>query len=464
ADLNLTLTATQKQFMDAEADEVLFGGAAGGGKSYGQLADALVYALRYPGSRQLILRRTFPELEHSIIFTSLQFFPPKAAKYRAANHTWEFCNKSLIEFGYLAAEKDVLRYQGAEYDVVRFDELTHFTEEQYTYLLSRIRGVNSYPKQMKSSTNPGGIGHAWVKRRFIDGAEPGELHRDAATGMSRIFIPSFVQDNVFLMRADKDYQKRLELLPEAEKKALLYGQWDIFDGQVFAEWRNDPRGYKTRRWSHVIAPFAIPKHWRRFRTFDFGYSKPFAVSWFAVDEDGRAYNYRELYGCTGTPDTGIRWTAQRIAKAIREIEEREEQGQTICGYADPAIWNATGSAEGSIAEMMERAGVYFEKGKNNRLAGKMQVHYRLAFDEEGIPMLYVFDTCKHMIRTLPQLRYDSVNPEDVDTRQEDHLYDAMKYFLMSDPIGPREAPKSATVEYNPLAEDTLRDYERFVLP
>lgn len=464
ADLNLTLTATQKQFMDAEADEVLFGGAAGGGKSYGQLADALVYALKYPGSRQLILRRTFPELEHSIIFTSLQFFPTKAAKYRAANHTWEFCNKSLIEFGYLAAEKDVLRYQGAEYDVVRFDELTHFTEEQYTYLLSRIRGVNTYPKQMKSSTNPGGIGHAWVKRRFIDGAEPGELHRDAATGMSRIFIPSFVQDNVFLMRADKDYQKRLELLPEAEKKALLYGQWDIFDGQVFAEWRNDPRGYKTRRWSHVIAPFAIPKHWRRFRTFDFGYAKPFAVSWFAVDEDGRAYNYRELYGCTGTPDTGVRWTAQKIAKAIREIEAREEQGQTICGYADPAIWNATGSAEGSIAEMMERAGVYFEKGKNNRLAGKMQVHYRLAFDDEGIPMLYVFDTCKHMIRTLPQLRYDPVNPEDVDTRQEDHLYDAMKYFLMSDPIGPREVETPVTVQYNPLAEDTLRDYERFVLP
>ena len=464
ADLNLTLTATQKQFMDAEADEVLFGGAAGGGKSYGQLADALVYALKYPGSRQLILRRTFPELEHSIIFTSLQFFPTKAAKYRAANHTWEFCNKSLIEFGYLAAEKDVLRYQGAEYDVVRFDELTHFTEEQYTYLLSRIRGVNTYPKQMKSSTNPGGIGHAWVKRRFIDGAEPGELHRDAATGMSRIFIPSFVQDNVFLMRADKDYQKRLELLPEAEKKALLYGQWDIFDGQVFAEWRNDPRGYKTRRWSHVIAPFAIPKHWRRFRTFDFGYAKPFAVSWFAVDEDGRAYNYRELYGCTGTPDTGVRWTAQKIAKAIREIEAREEQGQTICGYADPAVWNATGSAEGSIAEMMERAGVYFEKGKNNRLAGKMQVHYRLAFDDEGIPMLYVFDTCKHMIRTLPQLRYDPVNPEDVDTRQEDHLYDAMKYFLMSDPIGPREVETPVTVQYNPLAEDTLRDYERFVLP
>ncbi len=461
--LNLELTATQKRFLDAKADEVLFGGAAGGGKSYGQLVDALVYALTYPRSRQLILRRTFPELEHSIIFTSLQFYPQEAAKYSGTKHLWEFLNGSVIEFGYCAAEKDVLRYQGAEYDVVRFDELTHFTEEQYTYLLSRIRGVNDYPKQIKSSTNPGGIGHGWVKRRFIDGRKPGEVFEEEKTGATRVFIPSFVQDNVFLMKADKGYRKRLEQLPEAERKALLYGQWDIFDGQVFTEWQNNPQGYKTRRYSHVIEPFSIPKHWRRFRTFDFGYSKPFAVCWFAVDEDGRAYNYRELYGCTGTPDTGVRWTAQRIAREIREMEEREEPGIPIAGYADPAIWNATGANEGSIAEMMEREGVFFEKGKNDRLAGKMQVHYRLAFDEEGLPMLYVFDHCRNMIRTLPQLRYDSVNPEDVDTRQEDHLYDALKYFLMSDPIAPKMDGKRDIAPYNPLAEEELLGYERFII-
>ncbi len=460
--MSLTVTATQKQFMDATADEVLFGGAAGGGKSYGQLVDALLYALKYPQSRQLILRRSFPELEHSIIFASLKFYPAKVARYKSGSHTWEFRNQSLIEFGYLANEKDMLRYQGAEYDVVRFDELTHFTEEQYTYLMSRIRGVNAYPKQMKSSTNPGGIGHSWVKRRFIDGAEPNRIHVDQESGMGRIFIPSFVQDNLFLMTADAGYQKRLELLPEREKKALLYGEWEIFDGQVFAEWKNNPRGYLNRRFSHVISPFPIPPHWRRFRTFDFGYAKPFAVSWFALDEDGRAYNYRELYGCTGTPDEGVRWTAQKIARAIREIEDKEENGRIVTGYADPAIWNATGSNEGSIAEMMEREGVFFEKGKNQRLAGKMQVHYRLAFDEEGFPMLYFFDTCKHMIRTLPALRYDPVSPEDVDTRQEDHLYDAMKYFLMSDPIAPRPCQTSRGVEYHPLMDNQTLPEKRFV--
>lgn len=461
--LNIELSKSQKKFMDAAADEVLFGGAAGGGKSYGQLADALVYALRCPRSRQLILRRTFPELEHSIIFTSLQLFPSEAAKYHSTAHKWEFINGSLIEFGYCAAEKDVFRYQGAEYDVIRFDELTHFTEGQYIYLLSRLRGANPYPKQLKSSTNPGGIGHSWVKQRFIDGYTPGEEHTDEKTGMSRIFIPSFVQDNVFLMRSDPRYKKRLELLPEAEKKALLYGQWDIFDGQVFAEWKNVPKGYKTRRWTHVIEPFDIPREWRRFRAFDFGYSKPFAVVWFAIDNDGRVYNYRELYGCTGTPDVGVRWTAQRIAEKIREIESTEKTNMPITGYADPAIWNSTGSSEGSIADMMEKEGVYFEKGKNDRLAGKMQVHYRLAFDDNGIPMIYFFSNCRNMIRTLPMLRYDSVNPEDVDTRREDHLYDAMKYFLMSDPIAPRTSESKEELPYNPLADEKLTEYSRFII-
>lgn len=461
--LNLTLTKTQKMFMDADADEVLFGGAAGGGKSYGQLADALVYALKYPKSKQLILRKTFPELEHSMIFTSLSFYPKSVCKYSSTSRKWTFLNGSVIEFGYCATKTDVLRYQGAEYDVVRFDELTHFTEDQYTYLISRIRGVNPYPKMVKSSTNPGGIGHSWVKRRFIDGIEAGKVHKDDKTGARRIFIPSFVQDNVFLMQADGDYIKRLEQLPENERKALLYGEWDIFDGQVFAEWKNSHIGKKTRRWSHVIEPFDIPKEWRRYRAFDFGYAKPFAVSWYAVDCDGRAYNYRELYGCNGEADVGIKWTAQKIADTIREIEEKEDKGCSIVGIADPAIWNNTGSVDGSIADMMERRGVYFEKGNHDRLAGKMQVHYRLAFDEEGLPMIYFFDTCKNMIRTLPQLGYDPTRPEDVDTGQEDHLYDALKYFLMTNPIGVRKNEEQKETEYSPLSTEEITSYPRFIV-
>lgn len=461
--LDLELTKTQRAFMEADADEVLFGGAAGGGKSYGQLTDALLYALKYPKSRQLILRKTFPELEHSMIFTSLSFYPKEVCRYSSTSKKWFFVNGSLIEFGYCAAKTDVLRYQGAEYDVIRFDELTHFTEDQYTYLISRIRGVNPYPKMVKSSTNPGGIGHTWVKRRFIDGFSPNVVHTDEETGIKRLFIPSKVTDNVFLMKADADYVKRLHQLPENERKALLLGEWNIFDGQVFTEWRNSAFGRKTRRWSHVIEPFKIPKEWRRFRAFDFGYAKPFAVSWFAIDHDGRAYNYRELYGCTGRADEGVKWTAAKIAEEIRKIESSEDKDCHITGYADPAIWNSTGSSEGSIAEMMERCGVFFEKGNNDRLAGKMQVHNRLAFDDEGLPMLYFFENCKNIIRTLPQLGYDPTRPEDVNTGQEDHLYDALKYFLMSDPIAPRQNKSPARREYNPLSTEPLKNYSRFIV-
>ena len=362
--LDLNITKTQLQFINSTADEVLFGGAAGGGKSYGQLIDALLFALKYPRSHQLILRRTFPELEHSLIMNSLLIYPTSAAKYKTSDRKWIFLNGSVIEFGYCASETDVLRYQGAEYDIVRFDELTHFTEGQYTYLLSRVRGVNDYPKQIKSSTNPGGIGHTWVKSRFIDGFEPGMEHT-TDDGTKRLFIPSFVQDNKFLMQADENYIKRLGQLPENERRALLYGEWDIFDGQVFSEWRNNPKGYKTRRNTHVIKPFKIPKEWRRFRSFDFGYSKPFAVSWYAVDYDGRVYNYRELYGCTGKPDVGVRWTAQKIAEKIREIESEEESGLHITGIADPAIWNSTGSSDGSIADGALRR--ILRKGKKRPL-------------------------------------------------------------------------------------------------
>ncbi len=452
AKLKLEITKTQLEFITADADEVLFGGAAGGGKSYGQLVDALLFALKYPLSRQLVLRRTFPELEHSLIMNSLLIYPTAACRYRSSDRKWLFRNGSIIEFGFCAAETDVLRYQGAEYDVVRFDELTHFTESQYTYLLSRVRGTNGYPKQIKSSTNPGGVGHTWVKARFIDGAEPGKT-QTTEFGTKRLFIPSFVQDNKFLMRSDGEYIKRLKQLPENERRALLYGEWEIFDGQVFTEWRNDPSGYSTRKFTHVIKPFEIPKEWRRFRAFDFGYSKPFAVSWYAVDYDGRIYNYRELYGCAGKPDTGVRWTAEKIADKILKLERDErEAGIKITGVADPAIWNATGGSEGSIADMMERRGVYFEKGNNNRLAGKMQVHYRLAFDGEGLPMIYFFEgKCPGMIRTLPQLKYDETSPEDVDTKQEDHLYDELKYFLMLCPIPPREHnDKPREIEYSPL--------------
>ncbi|HPR40218.1 MAG TPA: phage terminase large subunit, partial [Oscillospiraceae bacterium] len=153
--LDLPLTEKQMRFLKAEADEVLFGGAAGGGKSWGQLADALVYALRYPKSKQLILRRTYPELEKSLIRVSLELYPQEVYRYNAAKHTGKFRDGSIVDFGYCDNESDVYRYQSSEYDVIRFDELTHFSEGMYLYLISRLRGANDFPKSIRSSANPG---------------------------------------------------------------------------------------------------------------------------------------------------------------------------------------------------------------------------------------------------------------------------------------------------------------------
>ena len=268
--MEIQITKRQRAFIEADAAEVLFGGAAGGGKSHGQIVDALIYALRYPHSRQLLLRRTYPELEMSLVRTALALYPRELYSYAASRRMGRFANGSTLDFGYCDSERDVYRYQSAEYDVIRFDELTHFTFGMYRYLLSRLRGTRGYPKQVKSTTNPGGLGHAWVKDRFIDLGPPDTVYR--TPGGSRVYLPSRVQDNGFLMRADPDYVTRLQNLSERDRRALLEGDWDIFDGQYFSEFS---------RAVHIVEPFPIPGHWRRYRTLDYGLDM-LACYWIAV--------------------------------------------------------------------------------------------------------------------------------------------------------------------------------------
>lgn len=302
---------------------------------------------------------------------------------------------------------------------------------------------------MRATANPGGVGHGWVKERFITAAVPGNTiytSEDIVTPegqkmrvkSSRIFIPSTVFDNKELLKNDPQYLARLAILPEAERNALLYGDWDSFSGQVFMEWRNDPVHYKDRRQTHVIEPFRIPSGWKIYRGFDWGYSKPFSVGWYAVDYQGRMYRIRELYGCTGVPNVGVKWTAQEVAKKIREIETTDEniKGRRVWALADPAIFAQDGGE--SIADMMAKEGVYFDKADHTRIAGKMQMHYRFAFDEEEKPMLYIFNTCRHFIRTIPALVYDDTDVEDIDTDTEDHIYDECRYVCMANPLPPRE--------------------------
>ncbi|MBO7170946.1 MAG: terminase family protein, partial [Clostridia bacterium] len=344
------VTEKQLAFLRADATEVLFGGAAGGGKSYGQLVDAMRYALRYPGSKQLVLRRTYAELEKSLIRVYLGLFPREIYSYNATGHVGRFKNGSLLDFGYCAGENDVFQYQSAEYDVIRFDELTHFTEFQYLYLMSRLRGANGFPKQIKSATNPGGVGHAWVKGRFIDPAPPQTVFGDGKT--TRIFLPSKIDDNPYLTAGDPAYKTRLLSLPENQRKALLYGDWNIFEGQYFPEFSEA---------DHVIDPFPIPADWRRYRTIDYGLDR-LACLWVAISPEGDFYVYKEL--CESD---------KIISDAAKDVRERNGDDKIYATLAPPDLWSRSQETGKSKAILFAENGLTLTRSSNDRETGWLAI-------------------------------------------------------------------------------------------
>ena len=422
--MDISITKKQQKFINSEAFETLFGGAAGGGKSYGQLVDALLYALKYKKSKQIIFRSTFADLEKSLIRVSLEIYPLSIADYNSSKHTWKFQNGSIIDFGYIQYEKDVYQYQSAEYDVIRFDELTHFTEFMYTYMISRCRGANPYPKRIKSSTNPGGVGHAWVKERFIDVGEPNVMHickLETGEKVTRIFIPSLVTDNKFMLEYDPDYIKRLDALPEKERKALKYGDWDIYDGMFFPEFK---------RRTHVIEPFQIPDTWNRYIAMDYGLDM-FAVLFIAVDTKGKAYVYNEIH-----KSNLIVSEARQTLKSIM----RQYKYKFI--YAPPDLWNRNRDTGKSTAELFLEGSIHLTKASNNRIAGWLNVKEWLKVKKvrhEQTGELYedsdlkIFSNCINLIKYLPQLQHDEKDPNDVATEPHEptHITDALRYFCVS---------------------------------
>ena len=407
--LALSVTKKQKLFIDACESEVLFGGAAGGGKSYGQVVDALLFALKHPGSKQLILRRTFAELDKSLIRTALAVYPREIFTLNASSHVGKFKNGSILDFGYCAQENDVYQYQSAEYDVVRFDELTHFTESQYLYLISRVRGANSFPKQIKSSTNPGGVGHVWVKERFVSPSPHGRAFL-GGDGLDRIFIPSLLDDNRFLCMQDPSYRERLSALPEKEKRARLYGDWDIFDGQYFSE-------FDAAR--QVIPAFEIPAEWRKYRTIDYGLDR-LACLWIAVSPDGFAYVYREYCESNLT-----------ISAAAKAIADRTPKGESIYAtLAPPDLWSRGQETGKSKASLFCEWGVALTKTSNDRECGWLAVKELLS--PTGRMQIRFFESCREIIKCLPALTVDKTRPTDCSTEPHaiTHAPDALRGFAI----------------------------------
>ena len=434
----------QTLFLKDKHRHIAYGGARGGGKSWAVRTKSKLLAFRYPGIKILIVRKTYKELQNNHI-EQLTAELAGFAKYNRSDKMFRFPNGSTISFGYCANEGDLGQYQGAEYDVVFIDEAGQLQESWIRKINLCVRGTNGFPKRTYYTLNPGGPGHAYFKRVFVDrNFNPDEDPDDY------FFIQAKVEDNKALMDTQPDYLRELENLPPTLRAAWKDGRWDVYEGQFFEDFRDVPEHYKDRRWTHVIEPFEIPDGWTICRSYDFGYGKPFSCAWWAVDYDGTIYRIMELYGCTRTPNEGVKWTPDKQFEEIHKTEMQHPwlKGKTIIGVADPAIWDA--SRGESVADTAARYGVFFTPGDNERIAGWMQCHYRLQFDEDGYPRMYVFNTCRAFIRTIPTLIYDEHRAEDLDTKMEDHVADEWRYFCMSRPIKPIRAVKEQRIIFDPL--------------
>ena len=439
----------QRLFLADNHRHVAYGGARGGGKSWAVRVKAILLCLEWKGIKILIVRKTYKELTNNHIVPLQQMIPTDVARYNKTEKVFTFVNGSTIWFGYCNNDSDLDQYQGAEYDVIFFDEATQLQESWIKKINLAVRQPNGLPKRTYYTCNPGGASHNYIKRLFIE-----RRYEEAEIPENYSFTQALVTDNKVLMEMSPEYKAELEALPPKLREAWLYGNWDIFEGQFFEDFREMPdkdlcikagiskeEAISSHRFVHVIEPFEIPDGWQIHRSFDFGYAKPFSCAWWAVNYDGVAYRILELYGCTKTPNEGVKWTPDQMFAEMARIEREHRwlKGKKIIGVADPSIWDA--SRGESVADCAAKHGIYFSAGDNERIAGWMQVHYRFAFDENGFPMMYVFNNCKAFIRTMPLLQFSETKPEDLDTTGEDHVADEVRYFLMSRPIKPRPIMK-----------------------
>lgn len=423
----------QREFFLSRARHTAYGGARGGGKSWAMRRKFILLALRYPGLNLLLLRRTLPELrENHLIPMQRELYG--FAVYNSAERVFRFPNGSRIKLGYCDTMQDVYQYQGQEYAVIGLEEATHFTEEQMRFLTTCNRTTRKdFSPRMYYTCNPGNIGHAWVKRLFID-----RLYAENENPDDYLFIPARIYDNKVLLDADPNYIRQLEALPEELRRAHLDGDWDVHAGQYFREFSRD---------RHVIEPFEIPSWWRRFRSMDWGYNDPCCVLWHAVDGESRVYTYRELY---------VRETrAGEVASMVLELSRGESISYTV---ASPDMWQKRGAVlsgaggfEGeTLAELFTSSGLSLTPADNSRVPGWNRVRDFLAVAPDGRPNWLCFSDCRNLIRQLPALQFDQHNREDA-ADGDDHAPEALRYALMSRPHAGKQPIIRKAKAYDPLS-------------
>lgn len=427
------LNPKQKLFCQARSRYVAYGGARGGGKTHVSRVKAFGGALTYPGIRILIVRREYPELEQTVILPMRQMIPQEIAGYNGSMHMFFFVNGSTIKFGHYGAGDD-LEYQGQEYDWIFIDEATQFTESQFRTLGACLRGATRIPRRMYLTCNPGGIGHLWVKRLFIE-----RDYRAGEKPQDYTFIPATVEDNPQLLASSPDYVQMLELLPEDVRRAWRYGDWDALAGTFFPEFRRE---------THVVPAFRrIPAEWKKYRAFDYGLDM-LACLWIAADFDGRCYVYREAQ------QPGL--IVSEAAKLMLDLTPPYEHIE--CTIAPPDMWSRQKDSGKSMAELFAENGVGLLRASNNRIQGWMALKELLKPTESDAdkPGLLVTEECKGLIRNLPTIQHDEKNPSDCATEPHDitHICDALRYFAVTRTLGaempeqPIERDEDAAVDYD----------------
>ena len=430
----------QTAFVESEVFEVVYGGARGGGKTDAALGDFALHAAAYGEfARGLLVRRSRVALEPTIT-RARQIYRPFEASWEEAKSRFVWPSGAVLYFRYLDRDADAELYQGHDYTRVYVEELTQFPDPRPVQKLkATLRSAAGVPCGFRATCNPGGPGHNWVKARYIDAGPWQPIEED---GLKRVFIPARLADNPKLAENDPQYVARLRQTgSEQLVRAWLDGDWNVIEGAFFDKWsvRN------------IVRPFKVPDLWTRLRSFDWGYAAPFSVGWWAVASDpfdaggekpiprGALVRYREWYGSNGRPNEGLRLDAETVAAGILE----RERGETIrLAVADPSIFRQDGGP--SIGERMRRARVGFRPADNTRvgkagaLSGWDQLRSRIV-GTDGAPMLYVFDTCRDFIRTVPVLQHDPARPEDLDTGAEDHVADEARYACLSRPLTAKPA-------------------------
>lgn len=420
----------QRLFFDSRTKYTAYGGARGGGKSWALRRKLVLMCLYYDGISVLLLRRTYPELRENHIRPLLSELS-QLAEYTDSRKCFDFPNGSRIKLGYCDSEDDVNQYQGQEYDVIGIDEATHFSEYQFQTLKACLRGANDLPKRMYLTCNPGGVGHGWVKRLFIE-----RDFRKGENDCDYTFIPASVYDNNVLLGKDPDYLEQLESLPEELRRAWLDGDWNVFAGQFFPEFNED---------IHVVQPFEIPKNWKRYCAIDYGLDM-LAAEFIAISCDGKAYVYDEVHR------SGL-----IVSEAAKYILEKAEGISIFIAPSD--LWSRQKDSGKSIAELFADNGVYLTRLATERVEGWLCLKEWLKpySDENGNRSadLRFFNNCRDIIRCLPLLLYDKNKSGDVSTEPHSitHAPDALRYFAVSRPV-------RARTEKSPVQEKLIYKLEK----